>query len=78
MIDREEVFVCTSGTLLLNLDGESIALRPGDAATAPAGSHVAAGAEDQAAGATVCCRLGLIATMADGSQLRPPWAQAQT
>jgi len=76
VIDREEVFVCTSGTLSLRLDGETEELQAGDATAAPAGTLVAAGAGARGATAIVSCRMGLTVTMDDGSQLRPPWAQA--
>jgi len=75
VIDREEVFLCTAGTFELVVDGVSHRLNPGDAVSARAGSTLAAGATGGPASATVCCRLGLTATLADGTVLSPPWAQ---
>jgi quercetin dioxygenase-like cupin family protein len=74
-IDREEVFLCTSGELVLIVDGEELRLMAGDALAVPAGSRLSAGVgESDGAVATVCTRAGLSATTDDGIVLRPPWA----
>jgi quercetin dioxygenase-like cupin family protein len=73
-IDREEVFFCTSGELLLTLDGDQVRLVTGDALAVPAGTRLSAGGGSVGAEVTVCTRAGLSATTDDGTVLRPEWA----
>jgi quercetin dioxygenase-like cupin family protein len=75
-IDREEVFLCTSGELVLTVDGEEVRLAAGDVLAVPAGSHLSAGAGGGPEGAvvTVCTRAGLSAVTDDGTVIRPAWA----
>ncbi len=80
LIDREEVFVCQSGELLVEVDAgsspaaEPFRLRAGDALAVPAGSRLSAGAGPEGAIVTVCTRAGLRAELADGTWISPPWA----
>jgi len=74
-ISREEVFLLLSGRLELTIDGETRALTPGDAAVAPPGSSVSvANRTEEPATMWVTTTIGLQATLADGSQISPPWA----
>ncbi len=74
-LDRDEVFMVTSGQLRITPDGE--VLRTGDAVAVPAGQPIAVanpGAEP--AEAYVAIAAGFTATMADGTRVgTPPWAQ---
>ena len=72
-LDREEVLHVLSGTLLVELDGSPTEVGAGDTVLIPAGTRIAAGSAGPAR-ALGCARAGLAATMADGSVLRPPWA----
>ncbi|MBB5873880.1 mannose-6-phosphate isomerase-like protein (cupin superfamily) [Allocatelliglobosispora scoriae] len=73
-LDRDEVFMVTSGTLRLSPDGDP--LHAGDAAVVPAGEPIQLvnpGAEP--ATAHVVIQAGFTATMADGTVVgTPPWA----
>jgi mannose-6-phosphate isomerase-like protein (cupin superfamily) len=73
-LDRDEVFMITSGSVRLTLDGP--ALRAGDAAVVPAGSPIQlVNAGEGEATAFVVIRAGFSATMADGTVVgTPPWA----
>jgi quercetin dioxygenase-like cupin family protein len=74
-VSHEEVMHVLSGQLRLRIDGDAADLRPGDVAIVPAGAELKV---DNVSGhdATmwVATSVGLQATMADGSVLRPPWA----
>ena len=74
MLDHDEVFLVTSGSIRLSPDGQR--LRAGDCAIVPAGGPIQLsnpGAEP--ATAHVLIRSGFTATMADGSAVpTPPWA----
>jgi quercetin dioxygenase-like cupin family protein len=74
-VSREEVFLLLSGRLELSIDGETRTLTPGDAAVAPPGSSIGLANEtEEPARMWVTTSIGLTATMADGSQISPPWA----
>jgi len=73
-IDREEVFVCVSGELLIMVDDEQVQLTAGDSLAVPGGSRLSAGGGADGAVVTVCTRAGLSAKLDDGSVLNPPWA----
>jgi quercetin dioxygenase-like cupin family protein len=74
-ISDEETFDVLSGCLRLTIDGESAELHAGDAAVAPAGSELAVvNTTDQPAHMWVTTRVGLIAQLADGNTITPPWA----
>lgn len=75
-ISKEELFLTTSGTPRLSVDDVPTDLAPGDVLVAPAGSLLKAenpGSQD--ATLWVTTSTGLSATLADGSELSPPWAQ---
>lgn len=73
-VDREEVLHVLAGRLTVSVDGEPVELGPGDTLAAPAGSLLAVGAVGAPARMLACVRAGLTATMADGTVIRPPWA----
>ncbi|KAF0846059.1 cupin domain-containing protein [Nocardia caishijiensis] len=71
----EEAFVLLAGDVVLTVDGDSTALRPGDAAVAPAGALIALTNETEApARLLVTVRSGFAAELPDGSTFVPPWA----
>ena len=74
-IDRDEVFMVTSGRLRITPDGAEI--HAGDAVTVPAGEPIAlANPGDEPAEAYIAIAAGFTATMADGTHVAtPPWAQ---
>jgi quercetin dioxygenase-like cupin family protein len=76
VIDREEVFVCVSGEVLIRVDddAEPARLLAGDTLAVPPGSLVSVGSGSDGAAVTVCTRAGLSAKMTDGTVLSPPWA----
>jgi quercetin dioxygenase-like cupin family protein len=74
-IDREEVFFCISGEMLMLLNGEQLRLRAGEAMSVPGGSHLSAGAGAEEAVVMVSTRAGLTAVTDDGTVMQPPWAQ---
>lgn len=76
IVDREEVLRVMSGRLRLVLNGEEAELEPGDVAIVPAGAQLRVdNLGDGPATLWATTRLGLSATMADGSRLSPPWAR---
>ena len=73
-IDRDEVFMVLSGTVQITPDGEK--LGPGDAAVVPAGEPIQlSNLGDSVAELYVAITAGFTGTMADGTQVQPPWAQ---
>jgi mannose-6-phosphate isomerase-like protein (cupin superfamily) len=74
-LDRDEVFMVTSGAIRLAPDGP--VLRTGDAVVVPAGTPIQlANPETGPAEVYVAVPAGFTATMADGSTLdTPPWAR---
>ncbi len=73
-IDRDEVFMVLSGTVQITPDGEK--LGPGDAAVVPAGEPIQlSNLGDTVAELYVAITAGFTGTMADGTQVQPPWAQ---
>ncbi len=73
-IDRDEVFMVLSGTVQITPDGEK--LGPGDAAVVPAGEPIQlSNLGDSVAELYVAVTAGFTGTMADGTQVQPPWAQ---
>ena len=74
-ISREEVFLVLSGSLEFTIDGRTRLLGPGDSAIAPAGSSLGvANPTEEPASMWVTTSVGLTATLADGSQISPSWA----
>jgi mannose-6-phosphate isomerase-like protein (cupin superfamily) len=74
-ISHEEVFRVLSGRVRISIDGEHADLDPGDVAVAPPGATL--GVETPAGEAAtmwVATSIGLRATMPDGSEFVPPWA----
>lgn len=64
-----------SGSLELTIDGTSRLLGVGDVAIAPAGSTLnVANPAEEPAGMWVTTSMGMTATLPDGSQISPPWA----
>jgi mannose-6-phosphate isomerase-like protein (cupin superfamily) len=74
-LDRDEVFLVTSGAIQLAPDGEVV--RAGDAAIVPAGTPIqVSNPGDEPAQAYVTIGAGFTATMADGTRIdTPPWAR---
>ncbi len=74
-LDRDEVFMVTSGTITLSQDGPG--LTAGDCAIVPAGTAILlANPGQEYATAHVLIRSGFAAKMADGTQVdTPPWAR---
>jgi quercetin dioxygenase-like cupin family protein len=73
-LDREEVLHVLAGRLTVAVDGEPVELSAGDTLAVPAGSLLSVGAVGAPARMLACVRAGLTATMADGTVIRPPWA----
>jgi quercetin dioxygenase-like cupin family protein len=75
-VSREEVFLILGGRLTVTLDGVTGDLTPGDVLLVPAGAELRAdNLSDGVVTAWVTTSVGLRATMADGSAVRPPWAR---
>jgi mannose-6-phosphate isomerase-like protein (cupin superfamily) len=74
-IDRDEIFMVTSGELTITPGGER--LRAGDAAVVPAGAPIAVeNPTDKPAEAYIAISAHFTATMSDGTVVStPPWAQ---
>jgi quercetin dioxygenase-like cupin family protein len=72
---HEEVLLVLTGDLLVTLDDECTALQPGDVLLVPAGAELRVDAGPAGASAWVTTTCGLEAVTADGTRLRPPWAQ---
>ncbi|MGW5441125.1 cupin domain-containing protein [Nocardia asteroides] len=71
----EEAFVLLSGAVTITIDGESVPMRAGDAAVAPAGSMLGiSNAAAEPAVFLVTVRAGFSAQLPDGSTFVPPWA----
>jgi quercetin dioxygenase-like cupin family protein len=75
MLDQDEVFLVTSGTISLSEDGPQLVA--GDCAIVPAGSPILlSNPGETPATAHVLIKAGFTATMADGSPVpTPPWAK---
>jgi quercetin dioxygenase-like cupin family protein len=74
-VSHEEVLHVVSGQLRFRIDGATADLGPGDVAIVPAGAELRLdNVSDHAATTWVATSVGLSATLADGSTLRPPWA----
>jgi mannose-6-phosphate isomerase-like protein (cupin superfamily) len=73
-IDRDEVFMVLSGSVQVTPDGEK--LGPGDAVVVPAGEPIRlSNLGETKAELHVAITAGFTGTMADGTQIQPPWAQ---
>ncbi|HEU5472193.1 MAG TPA: cupin domain-containing protein [Actinophytocola sp.] len=73
-LDQDEVFMVLSGTVRVTPDGDEAG--PGDAVVVPAGAPIAlVNTGDGPAELYVAIRAGFVGTGADGSKIRPPWAQ---
>jgi mannose-6-phosphate isomerase-like protein (cupin superfamily) len=73
-IDRDEVFMVLSGTVQITPDGEK--LGPGDAAVVLAGEPIQLrNLGETTAELHVAITAGFTGTLADGTQIQPPWAQ---
>lgn len=72
-LDQDEIFMIISGTVRISPDGAE--LGPGDAEVIPAGSPIQLiNTGDRPAELYVAIRAGFTATTADGTKVRPPWA----
>ena len=77
-VSKEEVLLVLSGALHVTLDGTPApaAAGPGDAVLVPAGTMLQVGNPgSEPVAAWVTTSVGLEATTADGSVIRPPWTQ---
>jgi mannose-6-phosphate isomerase-like protein (cupin superfamily) len=75
-ISKEEVFLVISGTPRISVDGVPADLAAGDVVLAPAGCLLKVdNPASQDAKIWVTTGSGLSATLPDGSQMTPPWAQ---
>jgi mannose-6-phosphate isomerase-like protein (cupin superfamily) len=73
-LDRDEIFMVLSGTVRTAPDGEE--LGPGDAVVVPAGEPIRlVNTGTEPAELYIAIRSGFTGTMADGTKVRPPWAQ---
>src|SRR4051812_38134295 len=74
MLDRDEVFLVTSGTIQLSTDGPVLGV--GDCTIVPAGTEIRlANPGSEPATAHVLVRAGFTGTLADGTVIgTPPWA----
>ncbi len=74
-VDREEVFLVTSGNLTVVMAGEILNAGPGDAVIVkPNVSFHLANGTGEVAKATCVTSVGMRATIGD-KQISPPWAQ---
>lgn len=77
-VSKEEILLVLSGALHVTLDGTPApaAAGPGDAVLVPAGTMLQVGNPgSEPVAAWVTTSVGLEATTADGSVIRPPWTQ---
>jgi len=75
-ISREEVFMVKGGSPRISVDGAAAELAAGDVVVAPPGSLLKVeNPGSQESDIWVTTGIGLSATLPDGSQLTPPWAQ---
>ena len=76
-LDREEVFLATSGEAAALVDGAEHPLRPGDCLVVPAGTTFALATRSQEPfRAVVCLPCGARATLLpDRTEIVPPWAE---
>src|SRR5215469_13579194 len=74
VLDRDEIFIVTSGGIRLSPDGEIAG--PGDAVVVPAGEPIqVANPRSEPAEVVVMIRAGFHAKSADGTDMgTPPWA----
>jgi mannose-6-phosphate isomerase-like protein (cupin superfamily) len=73
-LDRDEVFMVLAGTVQVTPDGEK--LDPGDAVVVLAGESIQlSNLGETTAELHVAITSGFTGTMADGTQVQPPWAQ---
>ncbi|MFI5491593.1 cupin domain-containing protein [Actinoplanes sp. NPDC051859] len=74
-VSKEEVLFILAGEVTTTINGERATVRAGEAAFVPAGAQFAI---DNTGGATakawVTTSAGLKATLADGTEISPPWA----
>jgi len=76
-LDHEEVFIVLEGAMTATVDGEEVALSPGDALAVPAGALLrVSNTSNTPAHAIACLPAGARATLADGHELGTPlWAR---
>lgn len=76
-VTREEILHVLTGTLRFTLDGETHDLTAGDVLVANPGSALRVdNVSDAPAHIWTTTSIGLEAVMADGTRIRPPWANA--
>jgi quercetin dioxygenase-like cupin family protein len=72
---HEEVLLMLEGQLRVTLDGTTTNVSTGAVVHVPAGAEFKVDGGPEGAAAWVTTTAGLSATLADGTQLAPPWAQ---
>ncbi|TCN38403.1 cupin domain [Kribbella orskensis] len=73
-IDRDEVFMVLAGSVQITPDGEK--LGPGDALVVQAGEPIQlSNLGETTAELYIAITAGFTGTMANGTQIQPPWAQ---
>lgn len=75
-VSREEVVLLISGELTVTVDGVTGSVRAGDVVFVPAGAAFRVdNTSGEPATAWVTTSVGLRATLADGSEISPPWVR---
>lgn len=71
---REEVMLVLTGSFTATVDGDAHTLGAGDVLLVPANSELAIDGGPNGAIAWVTTTIGLVAVLADGTRMSPPWA----
>ncbi|MGX6605529.1 cupin domain-containing protein [Micromonosporaceae bacterium Da 78-11] len=75
-VSQEEVLLLLTGQITVTLDGVPGTLAPGEAVLVPAGAEFCVdNLSAEPASAWVTTRVGLRATLPDGSTISPPWVR---
>jgi quercetin dioxygenase-like cupin family protein len=74
-VNREEIFHLLVGELLMTLDGHTERISAGDTVIVnPGATLVVENPTDHTAISWVTTSIGLVARLADGTRITPPWA----
>jgi quercetin dioxygenase-like cupin family protein len=73
--DRDEVILVLTGQLKITLNGDKAPMAAGEVLLVRAGDEFRACGGPEGATAWVTTTPGLTATLGDGTELKPPWAQ---